>query len=268
MRARAPRPWPLAILLLPLLGACKPGAPDGAPVEAVPAESDVAVEDAPRGARSPEDVERDARSKPEVVLPLLRLEEGDVVLDVLTGGGYYSELLAGWVGAGGRVLAHNNAAYRKWVGPNVDERFAGGELPQVELYDRELGDLDLAPGSVNGVLMVNSYHDLYFVDAENDWPEVDAAAVMHQIVHAIAPGGRLVLVDHAAAPGRGKDDAQGLHRIERSFAEQDWTEHGLRLVDESDALMMGQDDPSLSVFDPKVRGQTDRFVLVFEKPAG
>lgn len=263
MRARD---WTSLLALAVTGAACRPAAPDAVPAEPIaPTEE---VSDVPRGARSPEDVERDARSRPEVVLPLLRLEEGDVVLDVLTGGGYYSELLAGWVGAGGKVLAHNNAAYRKWVGPNVGERFAGGGLPQVELYDRELDDLGLAPDSVDAILMVNSYHDLYFVDAKNDWPEVDAAAVMHQIVHALAPGGRLVVVDHAAAAGRGKEDAQALHRIERAFAQEDWSSHGLTLVDESDALVGGQDDATISVFDPSVRGKTDRFVLVFEKPAG
>ena len=46
-----------------------------------------------------QDVSRDARSKPEKVIPLLGLESGDRVADIFGGGGYYSELLASVVGA-------------------------------------------------------------------------------------------------------------------------------------------------------------------------
>lgn len=113
--------------------------------------------------------------------------------------------------------------------------------------------------------MVATYHDLYFVDEENDWPAVDAGAVMAQVVLGLAPGARLVVVDHMAAAGRGKLDVQSLHRIERSLAIDDWESHGLVLVDSRDALMSGRDDPSKSIFDPSVRGGTDRFIQVFER---
>ena len=53
-----------------------------------------------------QDVSRDARSKPQKVIPLLRLESGDRVADIFGGGGYYSELLASVVGDDGEVLLH------------------------------------------------------------------------------------------------------------------------------------------------------------------
>lgn len=65
--------------------------------------------------------------------------------------------------------------------------------------------------------------------------------------------------------GTGKDSAQELHRIEESFARQDVESYGLKYTGKSDALRNPADDYTAIVFDPKVRGKTDRFVLVFEK---
>ena len=61
------------------------------------------------------DIERDARSKPQAVLPLLKLEWGDRVADVFGGSGYYSELLAAVVGADGEVILQNNRAYLQFA---------------------------------------------------------------------------------------------------------------------------------------------------------
>jgi predicted methyltransferase len=41
---------------------------------------------------------------------------------------------------------------------------------------------------------------------------------------------------------------------------------GFRLVESSDALRNPKDDRSMIVFDSDIKGQTDRFVLSFEKP--
>jgi predicted methyltransferase len=236
---------------LALMGGCTPRAVPLPDAPAVPA-------------RSAEDQERDARSRPELVLPMLQLQPGARVLDFLTGGGYYAELLAAEVGPSGAVLAHNNAAYRKWVGPKVGERFEGRGLAQVELYDRELEALGLASGSLDAILLVNCYHDLYFADADNDWPAVDAHVVMRALVDALRPGGRLVVVDHHAREGTGAGDAQALHRIERAFAVADWERVGLRLVDSTE-VPGAEDQRTRSVFEPEVRGRTDRFVLAFER---
>jgi len=45
----------------------------------------------------------------------------------------------------------------------------------------------------------------------------------------------------------------------------DLQKRGFRLVKQSDLLVNGEDDHSLSVFDKKIRGKTDRFVMLFEK---
>ena len=46
----------------------------------------------------------------------------------------------------------------------------------------------------------------------------------------------------------------------------DFERAGFKLEAESDLLKNPSDDHSLLVFDPKIRGKTDRFVYRFRKP--
>ena len=211
------------------------------------------------------DIERDARSRPDLVLPWLELEPGDRVADIWAGGGYYSELIASVVGDEGEVLLVNNAAYAAFAKKSLDERLGNREVAAITLHTREAADLELGTGTLDAALIVMSYHDTYHVDEKNGWSAIDAGDFLGQIYRALKPGGRFLVVDHHAAPGSGKSAAQDLHRIELAFAKQDIGSHGFRLVAESDVLRNPEDDYSIMVFDPEVRGKTDRFILVFEK---
>ena len=199
-----------------------------------------------------------------VILELLEIEEGDRVADIFAGGGYYSELVGTIVAPGGEVLMHNNKAYINFVGEALDKRFSGREVVDVTRHDREVDNLDLGESSLDAAMIIMSYHDLYHT-AEG-WPAIDAADFMGQIVRALKPGGRFLLVDHAAANGTGKSAAQDLHRIEEGFVRSDVESYGLKFSGSSDALRNSKDDGSLSPFNPLVRGKTDRFILVFKKP--
>ncbi|RLA20020.1 MAG: hypothetical protein DRQ56_04110 [Gammaproteobacteria bacterium] len=212
------------------------------------------------------DIERDARSHPEAVIPLLRLEEGDRVADIWAGGGYYSELLADVVGDQGEVLMINNAAYKQFSVQGLAERFEGRDPIGVLVREREAEDLDLGENQLDAAVIIMSYHDIYHVDEKNGWRAIDSASFLSQIYTALKPGGRFLIVDHMAEPGSGKRDAQDLHRIDIAFAKKDISSYGFKFADSSDALRNPDDDHAVIVFDPKVRGKTDRFILVFTKP--
>lgn len=216
--------------------------------------------------RLPSDRARDMRSDPETTLPLLDLQPGDRVADIWAGGGYYSELIGRIVGDSGEVLLINNAAYAQFAGPALEERQNGRDLGPVTIHTREAENLDLGESSLDAALIIMSYHDLYHVDESGGWTAIDAENFLAQIITALKPGGRFLVVDHHAAEGTGKTSAQDLHRIEVEFAKRDIASAGFRLAGSSDALRNFNDDYSLSVFDPAVRGSTDRFILVFEKP--
>ncbi len=146
----------------------------------------------------------------------------------------------------------------------MEQRFDGRELPGVTRHDREVDDLELGEGSLDAAMIIMSYHDLYHEDT--GWPQMDVPDFMGQIVRALKPGGRFLLVDHAAAPGSSIDSAQTVHRIDEAFVIEDVEGFGLKHTASSDALRNPDDDHTLHVFDPKIRGKTDRFILVFTKP--
>lgn len=211
------------------------------------------------------DVERDIRSRPDITLPLLQLKPGDRVADIFGGGGYYSELIAARVGESGEVLLLNNDAYAQFAASALELRMTDRDMGSVTLHNREPDDLDLGVGTLDAALIVMSYHDLYYVDEAAGWPAIDADDFLDQISLALKLGGRFLIVDHHAAQGSGSDSAQSLHRIDVEFAKQDIASHGLKLVEQLDLLRNVDDDHSINVFDPAVRGKTDRFILVFEK---
>lgn len=209
--------------------------------------------------------ERDARSKPEVVLGLLDLRPGQTVADIFGGGGYYAELIAGVIGPEGTVILHNNTPYSRFVEKQINERYAGNFMPSIRLLKSEVDDLKLEPGSLDAVLMVMSYHDLYIHAPDRGWDNTDVPLFFSQLHAALKPGGRLVVVDHAAADGTGTSATQQIHRIDEAWAKQDIEGNGFRFVDSSDALRNPDDDRTKMVFDKSIRGKTDRFILAFER---
>ncbi len=216
--------------------------------------------------RTAEDRERDARDRPETVLAFAEFGRGDTIADIFGGGGYYSEILSGVVGPTGQVLLVNNAPYDAYAKKGLAPRLAGNRLANVRYSIAPNEALGLGAATLDGALIVMSYHDLYYVDPDNGWPAVDAGQFIGQIVAALKPGGRLLIVDHAAREGTGKADAQTLHRIEEAFAVRDFKAHGLTFVGSIDTLRNRDDDRSANVFDAAIKGKTDRFVHLYRKP--
>jgi len=216
-------------------------------------------------ARSDADRDRDARSHPEVILGLLNIEPGDTVADIFAGGGYYSQLIAGITGPEGNVILHNNTPYSKWVMKQLQEQYIDNPVPGIRVLLSEVDDLQLEPDSLDAALMVMSFHDLYYYNPERGWGETDVTLFLAQLQIALKPGARLVIVDHAAFPGTGKDSAQEVHRIDEEFARQVIEDIGLTYLTGSNVLRNPNDDKSKMVFDKTVRGKTDRFVMAFTK---
>ena len=217
-------------------------------------------------ARSQADRERDARDKPAEVLALAKFKRGDTVADILAGGGYYSEILSGIVGPNGKVLLVNNPGYDGFGKKGYTERLAGNRLPNVQHIVGPSDALGMGENVLDGAVIVMSYHDLYWVDDKQGWPKVDAGQFLDQITRALKPGGVLVVVDHSAKQGTGSADAQTLHRIDEQFTIADFRRHGLEWEAAIPVLRNADDDRSKNVFDPAIRGKTDRFVHLYRKP--
>ena len=219
--------------------------------------------------RSPADVQRDALDHPAEILRLTGVGPGMRVADVLAGDGYYSELASYLVGPKGRVLLINNAAFDVFSDGDRQKRLEGGRLPNVEHQTVDLNDMHLPGGTLDAVLLIKVYHDLYWVetDGKNKWPKIDTNAVLSQLAAALKPGGVLIVVDHSAKAGSGSADASALHRIDEAYAVKDIESHGLKLTGKSDLLRRPDDARDQISYKGPMLGKTDRFVLVFHKPA-
>jgi predicted methyltransferase len=225
---------------------------------------DAAVAQAGRPAA---DLTRDALDHPADILRLAGIKPGMKVADVLAGDGYYSELLSRLVGPRGQVFLINNAAFDKWSEPDLDNRLAGNRLSNVTRHTLDLNAMQLPPASLDAILLIKVYHDMYWVDERPDspWPKIDVSAVLDQLSRALKPGGILLLVDHSARVGHGSSDASALHRIEEAYAIQDFKSHGFQVAAKSDLLRRPDDARDQISYKGPMLGKTDRFVLVFRK---
>ncbi|MBT8441948.1 MAG: methyltransferase domain-containing protein [Gammaproteobacteria bacterium] len=230
---------------------------------AQPAAADAALKNPQR---RPADRTQDDRRKAAAVLEFFGIQPGMVVLDLYSGGGYYSELLSYLVGPEGRVVAHNNTPYLSFAGTEVAERYRGGRLPNVEQLIAGNNELDLPVQRFDAVVMIKAYHDVYFVDEEIGWARIDRPEFLREVFEAMKPGAVLGIVDHAAAPGAAAETGGTLHRIDPEIIKSDMKAAGFVLEAQSDILRNPQDDYSTRVFDDSVRDRTDRVVMRFRKP--
>lgn len=220
--------------------------------------------------RPPADREHDARRRPAEILAFAGIAPGMWVADLMAGSGWYTELLSWVVGPEGRVFAQNSRVVRDRYGVDLRLRvlrpipmrwFRKPRLRNVTLVPNELETLeDLPEGRLDAALMVLFYHDTY-------WMGVDRKAMLARIHDSLRPGGVFLVIDHAAAPGRGGDDAERLHRVEEAQVVSELLAAGFALDARSDLLRNPDDDHQVSVFQEQIRGHTDRFVLRFLKPA-
>lgn len=213
--------------------------------------------------RSAEDLARDEARKPAEVISFLGIEPGMTVLDLLAAGGWYTEVLSLAVGPEGKVYAHNTEltlSFRDGANEKaISARLADNRLPNVERLDRELTDLGLAPGSIDAAMFALNFHDVYNAAG----PEA-TQTVLAALFDVLKPGGMLAIIDHDGAAGA---DNKSLHRIERAKVIEAVEASPFVVDAESGVLHHPEDDLSLMVFDPAIRGKTHRFVLRLKKPA-
>src|ERR1700694_747724 len=135
--------------------------------------------------RSAADVKRDSLDHPGDILRLSGIKPGMRVADVLAGDGYYSELASYVVGPKGKIFMINNAAFDHWSEGPLQARLDSGRLGNVEHVTLDLNHMHLAPASLDAVLLIKVYHDLYWVDAEGVWPKIDTSGVLDQLARGL-----------------------------------------------------------------------------------
>jgi ubiquinone/menaquinone biosynthesis C-methylase UbiE len=118
----------------------------------------------------------------DAIFEALAVDEGDRIADVGAGSGFFTFRLSPRVGPTGRVIAvdiDDDAL------DELREDAARAGLTNIETILSERDDPRLPPQSVDGVLIVNAYHEMR-----------DYEAMLAGIRQALRPDGRLVIVDN------------------------------------------------------------------------
>jgi predicted methyltransferase len=214
--------------------------------------------------RPPEDLTDDARRQPDKVLSFLEVKPDMRVLDLFSGGGYYSEIVANIVGEKGHVDAHNNTPYINYIGvEKLEKRYGNGRLTNVQQLHQEANALALCEACYDRVLMILTFHDLYHVDTEHGWDKIDAPVLMAKIRASMKADGVLGIVDHVAPAGSPEETGNSTHRIDPQLIKDKMAQWGFSFVGEANFLRNPKDTGELPMWDASVKGKTDRAVMKF-----
>lgn len=252
--ARIPALIALAALALPL------AAKDATKLKPLSVAASVAAPDRPTTSK-----ELDASRKPAETLALLDLKPGMQVADIITGSGYWADIMAEVVGPKGKVTAFEPEEF--YADPRG--RAALDDLakrnPNITVTPYPFKAFTLAPKSLDAAIIHLSYHDLYWESEKYKIPRTDPAAFVAALNAGMKPGGKVLVVDHVGAAGDTRAVVDTLHRIDPAVVKADFAKAGFVLVKQSDVVANPADDHTKLVFDPAVRGKTDRFAYVFAK---
>ncbi len=149
-------------------------------------------------------------------------------------------------------------------GMKVFDMFSGGGY-YAEILMAENNELELEVERFDAIILVLGYHDLYWVAPQQGWPKINVTQLLAELHGSLKPGGILGIIDHYAETGAPRETGGTLHRIDASIVITELEAVGFELEAKSDLLRNMEDDHSKGVFDPTIRGRTDRFMLRFRK---
>jgi len=207
------------------------------------------------------------QSKLSALIRFAQIDAGSTVIDVYPGDGDWTRLFSGIVGPEGRVYSFVPAEVAHFKNDPVGRMQTLANEPGRENVEAVSADLVAMPHAMrpaDTLWLHLFYHDLHtpLIQARG----ATAANFNRAVYDRLKPGGSYVIVDHAAAIGSGTSDAQSLHRIEPASVREEVEAAGFVLHGESPMLANKDDPHSIKVFDPSIKGKTDRFVYRFVKP--
>jgi predicted methyltransferase len=203
--------------------------------------------------RTERDHGMDASRHPVELLQFAGVRPGMKVLDVATGAGYTSQVLALAVGPTGKLWAQAqkpSAAINERLAAHPQANFILATRPFDDPVPPEAAPLDL-------VTLVLNYHDISYLPVDRD-------AMNRKIFSALRSGGHYVIVDHSAVAGSGISAGKTLHRIDEAFLIEEVRRAGFNL--EAEAFFMRNPADNREGSSNQANPISDRFVLRFVKP--
>jgi predicted methyltransferase len=206
------------------------------------------------------------QTKQSELIRFARVDAGSTVIDVYPGDGDWTRLFSDVVGPEGRVYCFVPAEVAHFKNDPVGLMRTLSKEPgrdNVEAVSADLVAMAEVTQSADVLWLHLFYHDLHtkLIGVKG----ATAADFNRAVYERLKPGGRYIIVDHAAAAGSGTSDTQSLHRIDPASVRKEVEAAGF-VLDEQSTLLANKDDPhSIKVFDPSIKGKTDRFAYRFLK---
>jgi len=184
---------------------------------------------APQGAAAsatnPAPIRRDDWQRAPDILAALGATSGSRIADLGAGEGWLTLRLARQVGPTGRVFASDvsEPALRQ-----LSETLAKDTLRNVELVLAEDDDPRLPYGTLDGVVILNAYHEM-----------AKRVPVLEGVKRSLKPGGLLVIVDNTPADSnhRTRKEQTSHHALVLDFARDDLEAQGFEIVSTNPAFV-------------------------------
>lgn len=214
--------------------------------------------------RPDSDTAQDPDRKPAKVLAFIGIKPGMRVADLIPGGGYYTRLFSKIVGRHGHVYSVVPTEFlsmRSTADAPIQAIAASPGYKNVTELKQSINKVH-TPKKLDIAFTSMNYHDLHdpFMGPAN------MSEVNKSIFNSLKHGGVYIVLDHAAEAGSGVRDTNTLHRIDPAVVKKEVLAAGFVFDGESNALRNPDDDHTKRVFDPSIRGRTDKFIYKFRKP--
>ncbi|HKR76975.1 MAG TPA: methyltransferase [Rhodanobacter sp.] len=231
--------------------------------------------------RTPANRARDVYRHPKATLQFFDVRPDQTVVEIIPGGGWYSEILAPMLRDGGHYIAAVEAPAGGEAKRNDEvlrRKFAAdpaeyGKARVVEFDPK--APVFGPPGSADRVLTFRNVHN---------WAEAGTAEAMFKAFFAVLrPGGVLGVTDHRAAPGASLAAVEASGYLPTDYVIKLATDAGFKLAGQSEINANPKDDrnhpkgvwtlpPTLTLGNQDrakylAIGESDRMTLRFVKPA-
>lgn len=164
---------------------------------------------------------RDQEEKPEVVLAAMELREGMTVAEIGAGTGYFSRRIGKVLGPSGKVLAVDiQPKMLELLKEYAAKEGVGNLVPIVSTES----DPKLPEHGVDRILLVDVYHEFQ-----------KPQEMLAKIKGALAPGGRVILVEYRAEDDSAKHILVA-HRMSVDQVLAEWLPAGFELVRREESL--------------------------------